>query len=309
MCKGFEIDDDYCREASAAYFAEEEEMKLGIHPSQIKERIEDWFEEKDVHYESIAMVDFKGDRLVRVDLFCKLKNGNYGFKFYGIFDYIKNDFVDEEMSVKENMEFFNIKDNPFNIIAHATMEVMRTAMFSSHRYRNEEVGKEFWDGYDSYMRWMNIIEQQYGLLDKVNEKTIKFLRESSYFGHEYSTRFNEINHYILDLEKDMATTYSYTVPFRGLEYERERLGEDSREYQRLCYLINLIDKNSCDIDSLSGLINIIELDHIAVEYGWVTEDEYVKKKAFIDDNKLTHDEVDLMESYIEQKNKEYSANS
>ena len=30
--------DEYAREMSAAYFAEEEELKLGIHPSQIQKK-------------------------------------------------------------------------------------------------------------------------------------------------------------------------------------------------------------------------------------------------------------------------------
>lgn len=34
------IDDEYCREVSNAYFEEEEEMRLGIHPSQILDSVE-----------------------------------------------------------------------------------------------------------------------------------------------------------------------------------------------------------------------------------------------------------------------------
>lgn len=35
----FEMNDDYIKEVNAAYWAEEEEMKAGIHPSQIIERV------------------------------------------------------------------------------------------------------------------------------------------------------------------------------------------------------------------------------------------------------------------------------
>ena len=34
------IDDEYCREVSSVYFEEEEEMRLGIHPSQILDSVE-----------------------------------------------------------------------------------------------------------------------------------------------------------------------------------------------------------------------------------------------------------------------------
>ena len=36
----FEMDDDYIKEVNANYWVEEEEMKTGVHPSQIIERIQ-----------------------------------------------------------------------------------------------------------------------------------------------------------------------------------------------------------------------------------------------------------------------------
>ena len=35
----FDFDENYMREAAEAYFAEEAEMKAGIHPTQVKERM------------------------------------------------------------------------------------------------------------------------------------------------------------------------------------------------------------------------------------------------------------------------------
>ena len=379
MGKQFDIDEDHSSEASGAYFAEEEEMKLGIHPTQIKDRIKDWFYKNDDGNVDITRLDEWTDSTVKVyirrtgmldgklfGIFNYINNefdsiddpvdvlitendearisidlwfseheidkdfyieettpesnlvkvyidddDEYGefSKFFGIFDTDKCDFIDDQMSISENMEFFNIKDNPFDIIAHATMEILRTAMFSSHRYRNEGVGKNLWDGYESYIRWMQIIEQQYDLLDKVNEKTIKFLRESSYFGYEYGTRFNEINHYILDLEKDMATVYSHTVPFHGLEYEKIRLCEDSDEYQRLIFLINLTDRINLDQDHLSRMIDVINNGEDVLTYGWLTRDGYDYMKRVIDNNHLSTQDIEYMISYLEKKEKGFSANS
>ena len=48
------FDNDCCKEISAAYWAEEEEMKLGIHPSQVKERIVKELYE----LESLSMIAF-----------------------------------------------------------------------------------------------------------------------------------------------------------------------------------------------------------------------------------------------------------
>lgn len=37
----FNIDDNYIAEVNAAYWAEEDEMRSGIHPTQVLERIQD----------------------------------------------------------------------------------------------------------------------------------------------------------------------------------------------------------------------------------------------------------------------------
>ena len=44
----FEIDDDYIKEVNANYWAEEEEMKAGIHPSQIIERVQKVLDESGI---------------------------------------------------------------------------------------------------------------------------------------------------------------------------------------------------------------------------------------------------------------------
>lgn len=75
---------DYCREVSAAYWAEEDEMKAGIHPTQIKERIEKSLYELGYQYEDISFLDWnvEGPR-VRVST-----DGS----FFGVFNYELNEF-------------------------------------------------------------------------------------------------------------------------------------------------------------------------------------------------------------------------
>lgn len=75
---------DYCHEVSANYWAEEEEMKAGIHPTQVKERIEHVLGEMGYLYEDISYLDWspEGPR-VKVDT-----NGSY----FGIFNYSTNEF-------------------------------------------------------------------------------------------------------------------------------------------------------------------------------------------------------------------------
>lgn len=76
--------DEYINEEGAAYWAEEDEMKLGIHPSQIKESIESWLNSNDVKYEKITFLDWScGEQKVGVYV-----DG----EFFGVFNYQCNVF-------------------------------------------------------------------------------------------------------------------------------------------------------------------------------------------------------------------------
>ena len=76
--------DEYCRAVSEAYWQEENEFKLGIHPTQVKERIEKCLYEMGYQYEDITFLDWniEGPRVI------VSTNGS----FFGVFDYEKNEF-------------------------------------------------------------------------------------------------------------------------------------------------------------------------------------------------------------------------
>ena len=61
---------------------EEEEMKAGIHPTQVLERVEDNLKMRGVKFQKITKMDYKDNR-VEVYLDDKL---------YGVFDFIENVF-------------------------------------------------------------------------------------------------------------------------------------------------------------------------------------------------------------------------
>lgn len=77
------IDDEYCKEVSMYYWIEEEEMKIGTHPTQIKERIESWMLKNNI-YGEITFLDWHNDHRVGVHI---------NNKFFGVFDYKENLFV------------------------------------------------------------------------------------------------------------------------------------------------------------------------------------------------------------------------
>lgn len=103
------IDEYYTREVSANYWMEEEEMKLGIHPSQVKERIENALISKmGENFGEITFLDWKieGSK-VKVHL---------NNSFYGVFDYKKNEFENNSSQedsmnlLKEYREKFGVEE-------------------------------------------------------------------------------------------------------------------------------------------------------------------------------------------------------
>lgn len=80
----FEIDDNYIKEVNANYWAEENEMKAGVHPSQIIERVEKELI-KSGNKGKITFMDYNGFSGTRVGV-------SVNNSFYGVFDYIENAF-------------------------------------------------------------------------------------------------------------------------------------------------------------------------------------------------------------------------
>lgn len=78
------ITDDYMETVSRAYWAEQDEMKLGIHPSQVKERIEKNLLDSGIEDFEITFLDwrYQGTRV----------GVSINNSFYGIFDYEENVF-------------------------------------------------------------------------------------------------------------------------------------------------------------------------------------------------------------------------
>ena len=80
----FEMDYDYIEEVNANYWVEEEEMKAGVHPSQIIERVQKVLV-KSGNKGKITFMDYDGFSGTRVGV-------SVDDNFYGVFDYIENEF-------------------------------------------------------------------------------------------------------------------------------------------------------------------------------------------------------------------------
>lgn len=84
---GFEIDDDYMREVSSHYWEEVDEMRLGIHPSQILERVQNALKKLGVKGE-ITFMDYSPIG-PKVNVFVNNK-------LYDVFDYSVNLFENQK---------------------------------------------------------------------------------------------------------------------------------------------------------------------------------------------------------------------
>ena len=81
---GVGISEEEARALSDMYWAEEAEMKAGIHPSQIRERIEICLADNRIAYDEITFLDWdiEGPRVkVQID-----------DELYGVFNYSTNQF-------------------------------------------------------------------------------------------------------------------------------------------------------------------------------------------------------------------------
>lgn len=94
----FEIDDNYIKEVNTNYWAEEEEMKAGVHPSQIIERVQKALLESG-NKGKITFMDYNGFSGTRVGV-------SLDDNFYAVFDYIENEFeTTPESRLTEALEF------------------------------------------------------------------------------------------------------------------------------------------------------------------------------------------------------------
>ena len=229
-------------------------------------------------------------------VFVPMKEDFTNEKFYGIFDFDKKCFINQTMTIKENLESFGIKDNPFDLIAHYAIEILRNTMIASIRYRSK-VYTDYIDGrMDKNESMMDHIRDMYQIIDYLNEDTVEFLRKTSYFGKDHRL-FNLISKSLLQYQIDMDTVYSHIIPCRDIEYENIRLGEDSDEYQRMLTLRSLVDNGYIIDDNIDNFCDSLN----NYERGWVSETEYTYSERIIQEYDLTNDDLEYIKSYLEKK--------
>ena len=212
-------------------------------------------------------------------------------KFYGIFDFENNKFIDDSLSIKDYLDIFEVEDNPFDDIVYFAIGILREAIYASKRYKGKKSGRNS-RNIDSIYNSVSRMEEIYNMLDCMGEDTLKFLRDTSYFGKD-DKAFTSIKS-LINCQKSMDTVYYHLVPCRDLEYEKVRLGEDSEEYKKLLNIRALVD----NIDITEDNIDLYEGIICEPEECDESDEEYDEIKHIVDTYNLTLDDIEYAKSYI-----------
>lgn len=210
--------------------------------------------------------------------------------------------MSKEEMIRKELEENGIEDNLFDLAVYYSVELARSAVFSSTRYRNTDVPKNIYDRKYQVDPYIERLEFIYDALDSLSDETVEFLRKTSKMSQRYGIQ-NSVNHKLLNIQKKLDTVMTRCEPCRSLEYEKIRLGENSDQYKRLLYLRNIIDKDeNIDKDYLSRCIDILDKGKLVIEYKWDSKEGFDEKSNFIKTHNLTAKDIEYMVSYKEKKN-------
>jgi len=144
------------------------------------------------------------------------------------------DTVFKKASTHEIFEYFNIEDNPFDVMYSMALELTRAIMFEMHRCGVEglEMAAMTTETLDFYIE---SIKTQFDIIHKLPADVKEICRSTSLYGEK---NFKDINDYIFKIEKNIDIKRKQAVPVRNIRFEEAKLGEGSEKYLRLRHLRN-----------------------------------------------------------------------
>lgn len=210
--------------------------------------------------------------------------------------------TDKEMrlELKEN----GVKDNPFDVMLHYSLELTRDLLFACHRLKNPEIPEQICTNKDRLNSYMDKIIEEFSKLLSMSDEAVAMCRETSCYYHQ--DNFNKMNESLLEFERDMETVLSKCVPSRNDRYEQIRLGVESDEYKRLLELRNIITESeelsSVSDGYLQSMCDVISRPEECVPC-WMAQEELEKKQEIIKKYSLLEDDIEYMISYRNSKNR------
>ena len=203
------------------------------------------------------------------------------------------------LELKEN----EVKDNPFDVMLHYSIELTRDLLFACHRLKNPEIPEQICINEKKLESYMDKIREEFSKLLSMSNETVAMCRETSYYYQQ--DKFDKMNKSLLEFDRSMETVWSRCVPNRNDRFEQIRLGKESKEYKRLLELRKIISKSeelsSVDNKYLHSLCDVISRPDECVQY-WMTKEELEKKQEIIQKYGLSEDDINYMISYRNSEN-------
>lgn len=208
--------------------------------------------------------------------------------------------TDKEMrlELKEN----EVKDNPFDVMLYHSLELTRDILFASHRLKNPELPEQFYTSKEQLKYYMDKITEEFSKLLSMHNETVTMCRETSYYYNQ--DKFDKMNTLLLELENNMETVWSKSVPSRNDRFEQIRLGKDSVEYKRILQLREIFrtsELSEYDDEYLRSMCDVISRPEECVPQ-WMTQEELEKKQEIIKKYNLSENDIEYMISYRNSKN-------
>ena len=206
---------------------------------------------------------------------------------------------DMYLELKQN----EVKDNPFDVMLHHSMELTRDLLFACHRLKNPEIPEQICTNEKILESYMDKIREEFSKLLSMSNETVAMCRETSCYYQQ--DKFDKMNKSLLEFERSMETVWSRCVPNRNDRFEQIRLGKESKEYKRLLELRKIISESeelsSVHDEYLHSLCDVISRPDECVQY-WMTKEELEKKQEIIQKYGLSEDDINYMISYRNSEN-------
>lgn len=111
------------------------------------------------------------------------------------------------------LEELGIKDNPYDLLVYYASEFFRTYLFVSVRLRSQY----YLNDVENANIFFEKINEQLEIINKLTDEEAQKFRNLAVYAD--SEKFSSLNKYLLKLQHDLPTVYSYCEPVHSFEFE------------------------------------------------------------------------------------------
>lgn len=111
------------------------------------------------------------------------------------------------------LEELGIKDNPYDLLVYYASEFFRTYLFVSVRLRSQY----YLNDVEHANIYTEKINEQLEIINKLTDEEAQKLRNLAVYAN--NEKFSSLNEYLLKLQHNLPTAYSYSEPVHSFEFE------------------------------------------------------------------------------------------